>query len=74
MDNEDKLDYIITRLAKLEVYIENHKELITQVSVKLDAVEEIKKSVARHDILFKVGAWVVGLFTSLLAAKLFNKI
>ena len=79
MDSRDeyldsKLDQVITQLARLEVYIATHKELIDKVGSKLDKIDEVQKVVNKHDIMLRVGVWVVGLFTSLLTAKLFNKI
>lgn len=71
---DDKLDRVITQLAKLEVYIVTHRELIDKVNSKFDRVDELQKIVSKHEFMLKVGGWVVGLFVSLLTAKLFNKI
>ena len=59
MDSRDeyldsKLDQVITQLARLEVYIATHKELIDKVGSKLDKIDEVQKVVNKHDIMLRV--------------------
>jgi hypothetical protein len=71
---EQMLNDIAIKTAKIEVHLENQKETLRKIEESLSTVDTLKKDVNRHGVIIKAFSWFFGLITSLYIAKIMGKI
>jgi hypothetical protein len=71
---EQMLNDIAIKTAKIEVHLENQKETLRKIEESLSAVDTLKKDVNRHGVIIKSFSWFFGIIVSLFTAKMLGKI
>lgn len=61
------------KTARIETHIEYQKEQYERIEKALVALEVTKAKVEHHEVKIKGFSWILGLFVSLISAKVFGK-
>ena len=66
-NNNQMLNNIAIKVAKIEAHIEHQKETLERINKALDELEPLKKEVYRNGLILKTVTWCVGVFVSLVS-------
>lgn len=61
------------KTARIETHIEYQRDQLDKIEKALTALEPIKTKVENHEVKIKGFSWILGLFVSLISAKVFGK-
>lgn len=61
------------KTARIETHIEYQTKQMERIEKALEALEGTKAKVERHEVKITGFSWILGLFVSLISAKVFGK-
>lgn len=61
------------KTARIETHIEYQKEQFERIEQALQSLAETKAKVERHEVKITGFSWLLGLFASIISAKVFGK-
>ena len=77
-NNQDQFQLILAKMIRLEtlfeVHMDQHKESNEVIAKLIESQEVTKKSVQKHDYILKACIWVFCTLSTIITAKVFNKI
>jgi len=77
-NNQDQFQLILAKMIRLEtlfeVHMDQHKESNEVIAKLIESQDITRKSVQKHDYILKACIWVFCTLSTIITAKVFNKI